>query len=234
MFSVTERINQISQPHGGYINPSLFKVNHLFDSNQVCDISPNYKHIQGLAVDYLTRFMAGDLKENAFSVSLRGADIVSEHDNASYLLNSINGLDVESVIAACQLVGYDVAFRRGPKYFSPVNSINPDKKTICNIIVMVQRSLEFLKNHGPIVKDGFTFEGGYTDVVSSGDGDYLSCDTLWDFKVSQHSPTSKHTLQLLMYYILGFHSIYEEFQYIKKIGIFNPYQNTTYERKRQF
>lgn len=229
MFSVTERINQISQPHGGYINPSLFKVTRFIDDNQTCDIPPNYKHIQGLAVDYLTRFMAGDLKENAFSISLLGADLVSEHDNASCLLNSINGLDVESVFAACQLVGYDIAFRRGPKYFSPVNLINPDKKTICNIIVMVQRSLEFLKNHGPIVKDGFTFEGGYTDVVSSGDGDYLSCDTLWDFKVSQHSPTSKHTLQLLMYYILGFHSIYEELHYIKKIGIFNPYQNTAYE-----
>ena len=49
----------------------------------------------------------------------------------------------------------------------------------------------------------FTFEGGYTNIVSSGDGDYLTEDTLWDFKVSKEEPKSKYTLQLLMYYIMG-------------------------------
>ena len=39
---------------------------------------------------------------------------------------------------------------------------------------MVKRSLAFWKEYGPITKDGFTFEGGYTDIVSSGDGDYLT------------------------------------------------------------
>ena len=48
---------------------------------------------------------------------------------------------------------------------------------------MVLRSLAFIENYGPIIKDGFTFEGGYTDIVSSGDGDYLTENTLWDFKV---------------------------------------------------
>ena len=71
-------------------------------------------------------------------------------------------------------------------------------------------------------KDGFTFEGGYTDIVSSGDGDYLTEDTLWDFKVSKEEPKSKYTLQLLMYYIMGCHSIHPEFQKIEKLGIFNP------------
>ena len=74
----------------------------------------------------------------------------------------------------------------------------------------------------------FTFEGGYTDIVSSGDGDYLTSDTLWDFKVSKDEPKSKHTLQLLMYYIMGTHSIYDEFDTIKKLGIFNPRKNKVY------
>lgn len=229
MFSVTKRIDHILQPRGGYIDPSLFKTTHFDDGKHMYDIPSNYKHIQGLAVDYLTRFMSGCLKENAFRISLWGSDRVSERDNAERLLNSINGLDEKSVYSACQLVGYDIAFRRGPQYFSPVNLIDPGEETIHNIIVMVERSLDFLEKYGPIVKEGFTFEGGYTEVVTSGDGDYLSYDTLWDFKVSQDVPTSKHTLQLLMYYILGIHSIYDEFQYIKKIGIFNPQQNTAYE-----
>lgn len=77
-------------------------------------------------------------------------------------------------------------------------------------------------------KDGFTFEGGYTDIVSSGDGDYLTEDTLWDFKVSKEESKSKYTLQLLMYYIMGCHSIHPEFQKIEKLGIFNPRKNKVY------
>lgn len=229
MFSVTERINQISQPHGGYVNPRTFKVTPIHDGKHVFNILPNYRHIQGLAVDYLTRFMSGRPKEYAFIISLLGAGEVSETDNAKRLLNSIKGLDAKSIYSACQLVGYDIAFRRGSKYFSPVELITPDDNVINNIILMVQRSLVFLQKYGPAVKEGFTFEGGYTEVVSSGDGDYLTSDTLWDFKASQYPPTSNNTLQLLMYYILGFHSVHDEFQYIKKIGIFNPELNTVYE-----
>jgi hypothetical protein len=87
---------------------------------------------------------------------------------------------------------------------------------------MVNRSIHFVKEYGPMVKDGFTFEGGYTNLVSSGDGDYLTEDTLWDFKVSTKEPKSTHTLQLLMYYIMGTHSIHKEFDKIKYIGMFNP------------
>ena len=94
---------------------------------------------------------------------------------------------------------------------------------------MVKRSLAFWKEYGPIIKDGFTFEGGgYTDIVTSGDGDYLTKDTLWDFKVSKEEPKSKYTLQLLMYYIMGCHSKYSEFKKIEKLGIFNPRKNKVY------
>ena len=96
---------------------------------------------------------------------------------------------------------------------------------------MVKRSLAFWKEYGPITKDGFTFEGGYTDIVSSGDGDYLTENTLWDFKVSKEEPRSKYTLQLLMYYIMGCHSIHPEFQKIEKLGIFNPRKNKVYIAK---
>lgn len=90
---------------------------------------------------------------------------------------------------------------------------------------MIQRSLNFFDNYGPIICDGFTFEGGYTPTVSKGDGDFLTEDTLWDFKVSKSRPTNKHTLQLLMYWIMGMHSIHPEFNKIKKIGFFNPRLN---------
>ena len=89
--------------------------------------------------------------------------------------------------------------------------------------------VKFFQEYGPVVCDGFTFEGGgYTDTVDTGDGDFLTEDTLWDFKVSKSKPTNKHTLQLLMYWIMGQHTLREEFRRISKLGIFNPRLNTVY------
>ena len=72
--------------------------------------------------------------------------------------------------------------------------------------------------------------GGYTPVVSSGDGDFLTKDTLWDFKVIKSNPQSKDTLQILMYWIMGQHSGQECFKTIDKIGFFNPRSNIIYTR----
>ncbi len=110
----------------------------------------------------------------------------------------------------------------------PVSKINPDGNTIENIIIMVNRSVNFWHIYGPILLDGFTFEGGYSPIVTAGDGDFLTEDTLWDFKVLKNSPNSKYTLQLLMYYIMGKHSIHKEFASIEYLGIFNPRKNIVY------
>lgn len=79
-----------------------------------------------------------------------------------------------------------------------------------------------------MIETGRGTYGGYTATVSSGDGDFLSEDTLWDFKVSKSKPTSQHTLQLLMYWIMGQHSGQDKFKNITRLGIFNPRLNTVY------
>ena len=76
--------------------------------------------------------------------------------------------------------------------------------------------------------DGMTFEGGYTPTISTGDGDFLTADTLWDFKVSVKPPTNKHTLQALIYWRLGMHSIHPEYQQVENLGFFNPRLGTVY------
>ena len=157
-----------------------------------------------------------------------GSDRVNERKNAEKLISKIKGLDDKSIINACKVVGYDVCFRAGIIGYKPVKEIQPDTETIENIRIMVNRCLAFWKEYGPVEVDGFTFEGGYTEIVSSGDGDYLSQDTLWDLKVSKEAPKNKYTLQLLMYYIMGCHSIHKEFQKIKRLGIFNPRLNKVY------
>lgn len=228
LFSVTTRIKNVRQPRLGYIPVADLNAVEYFDWHRIKKIDSYYKPIQGMVVDYLTRFMNGTPKQIAFQISLMGAEKVDELDNAKELLTRIKGLDEKSILAACQLVGYDVAFRRGPQYFTPIEKIIPDKRVIQNIVVLVNRSITFLKKNGPVVFEGFTFEGSYNDVISSGDGDYLTADTLWDFKVSESKPEINHTLQVLLYYILGIHSVHKEFQTIKKLGIYNPELNTAY------
>lgn len=243
MYSVTKRISMVKQPYGGYLNKKQFEITAIDDGETLNETENIHASLVGLAVDYLTRFMMGTSVEEAFKISLQGAmcldlSLNSATDkkglalkNAKKLLKGIRGLDDESVSNACKLVGYDVCFRAGVVGYKAVEEINPDSDTIGNIVIMVKRSLTFWKEYGPIIKDGFTFEGGYTDIVSSGDGDYLTKDILWDFKVSKDEPKSKHTLQLLMYNIMGCHSIHPEFKKIEKLGIFNPRKNKIYIAK---
>lgn len=228
MYSVTGRIAKIKQPYGGYIKRTDFDVIQLYDHHVLHEVENLHPALVGLIVDYMTRFIMGTPVEEAFKISCIGAHIAKEDEKARELSKSITGLNKESVSAACKLAGYDVCFRAGMSGYKPVSEINPDNNTLENIIVMVNRGVDFWHIYGPVVLDGFTFEGGYSPIVSTGDGDYLTKDTLWDFKVSKNEPNSRHTLQLLMYYIMGKHSIHKEFGSIEYLGLFNPRKNRVY------
>lgn len=256
MASVTGRINAIKQPYGGYIKPSEFDSVVLDDGISLNTDENIHGSVIGMAVDYLTRFTMGTDIVEAFKISLQGAIIAEKlgvkHATrvAKKLIKRIKGINDKSVINACKLVAFDVWFRNpiGAMTAKGYNEINPNKETVENIQTLVKRSIAFFKKYGPITKDGFTFEpskhnesayekmlttrkgkyGGYTAVVDSGDGDFLTTDTLWDFKVSKSKPTNKNTLQLLMYWIMGQHSGQAIFKDITKLGIFNPRLNTVY------
>lgn len=230
MSSVTQRIKEIKQPRGGYVNPKEFSVVHLDDIKELNIYENIHPSIIGTVVDYMTRFMLNGRADHAFKISIMGATIARDTYKASELLTKIKGLDDESIIAACQLTEYDHFFRMGTNIsgFRPINALIPDNNTIDNIRTMVLRSISFFEKYGPITKDGFTFEGAYTDLIDSGDGDFLTKDTLWDFKVSKDNIKPTHTLQLLIYYIMGEYSIYDEFANIKNIGIYNPRLNNVY------
>ena len=228
MASVTQRIKQITQPRGGYLATKLFTRTVLDDGKILNEIENLHASNVGIAVDYLSRFMLGEPLEKAFAISLMGARLIGEINNASLLLSKISGLDDNSIICACKLSGYDVCYRASIMGFKPVSLINPDENTISNIRIMVERSLAFFDKYGPITYSGFTFEGGYTDFVNAGDGDFCTKNTIWDFKVSKKHITPAHTLQILMYYIMGKHSTHDFFNKIERLGFFNPRLNTVY------
>lgn len=256
MASVTRRIKAVKQPRGGYLKLSSFEVVNMFDGVTLYfeeNVSPV---IVGLAVDYLSRFNMGSTLTDAFHISLLGVNaakklgIKNADKIADMLMSHITGLDDESVIYACKMVSFDVWFR-SPKsavVSTSFTEINPDPATILNIQTMVKRTMTLFEKYGPVVKDGFNFSpahsdtkafndfffshkgsyGGYTPTVHAGDGDFLTKDTLWDIKVSTSKPTSSHTLQLLMYWIMGQHSGQEVFKSITKVGLFNPRLNEAY------
>lgn len=224
--SVTQRIKQVKQPRGGYINPKELTVVSLGDDADALNPVENvHASLMGLAVDYMTRFMTGSSAADAFFISLSGAQRINEMDLAQKLLADIKGLDDNSIVCAVKLVGFDVCYRAGAMGYKSVQDINPDVDTIENVRVMVQRAMHFFDVYGPKVMDDFTFEGGYTPTVSTGDGDFLTADTLWDFKVSKVPVKKEYTLQLLMYWRMGLHSVHPEFHDVKYLGIYNPRTN---------
>lgn len=230
MCSVTQRISKIKQPRGGYIKPKQFEQTML-DGGGIDELHPKENVSPGLVgtvVDYLTRFMSGTSAEEAFKFSRMGADIVQQIDLFESLIPNVRGLDDDSIKAAVKLSRFDSAYRAGYIAYGPVKDITPDEYTIENIRVMVERSLRFFEQYGPKVLDGLTFEGGYTGYVATGDGDFLTNDTLWDFKVSKLKLQSKYTLQLLMYWRMGLHSIHPEYENVKYLGVYNPRMNVVY------
>ena len=254
MASVTGRIKEIKQPRGGYIKVSAFDTIPM-DDDVILNSEENISaSVIGMAVDYLTRFVMGNDIKEAFKISLLGAKVAESYQKnsitvANKLLKGIKGLDDNSIINACKLVTFDVWYRNinGALICKGYGEINPDKLTIENIKTLVNRSITFFEKYGPVLQDGFDFlpenadrslyekmlktggsYGGDTVTVEAGDGDFLTDDTLWDFKVSKSKPTNKHTLQLLMYWIMGKHSGKSIFNNITKLGIFNPRLNIVY------
>ncbi|MBR3099635.1 MAG: hypothetical protein IKH18_08715 [Clostridia bacterium] len=236
--SVTQRIGMIKQPRGGYLPPSMFREIYLESEEYLYPIvlEPEelypeenvFPSLVGTAVEYLGKFMAGVPKEEAFRISIKGARRIGEEENAEQLLKEIQNLDENSVKSALKIATYDTATRGRIREVIPTRAINPDKKTIKNAKIMVKRFLSFLDKYGPMVLSGFNFEGGYSETVDRGDADFSTADTIWDMKVLRGAITTKHTLQLLMYWIMGERSVHPELHNIKHLGIFNPRKNLVY------
>ncbi len=256
MASVTQVSKTIQQPRGGYLPIKLFETIKFDDGMELMPDEGLQGSIIGAAVEYLTAYMFGEELERCFEVALLGAEISEEFGVfegtkvAKRYIAGVNGLDDDSIIHTCKLAAFDV-WARNPMAGMLANryyEIHPDEPDIENIRTLVKRSVALLDQYGGIVSHGFSFEpagsdakqyelwrnqlngnfGGYTPTVDSGDGDFLTKDTIWDCKVLKSKFTSKHTLQILMYWIMGQHSGQEIFKPIKRIGFYNPRLNIAY------
>ena len=193
--AVTTRIRMVDQPPEGLLPLSLFGRTPLPDRTALHPrtmetVAPD---LAGLYVDYMTRIAMGAPKRVAFRIPLLGARLVGQGEYAESLLSRMVDFAFPSARAACLLLDFDAASRRGPQYWRPRRMV-PDAATYFNLTRMVARSRVFLDEYGPVVWEGFDFEGGYTDRITSGSGDFLTGDTLWDFKVSGYPPNPRYTV----------------------------------------
>jgi len=234
MVSVTQRIKQVKQPRGGYINPRAMEVRYLARDGAAALVDHTSENIHaslvGMAVDYLSRWSLDHqnlphipVAQYAFNISCAGASKLDRQLGTNHaertadlcrLIDQSRDFNPDvptpptpaAIVAAVELASFDVAFRAGVQAYNPDANTMPDATTIQHIATMVDRSLDFFRQYGPVLVDSFTMGAGYTDTVDSGDGDFVTRDTLWDFKVSVNPPTNAHTLQLLMYWLMARHS----------------------------
>lgn len=229
MATVTSRVKSIKQPRGGYLPISFFKEIKLDDKHELNANENVHPTLIGTAVDYLTRYMISNDKKQAFSISLKGARNAGLDLEAKMFLSMIKGLGRDSITSALNLVQFDQFYRTS---FSGddlcLEEILPNIETINNIKIMVNRTLNVFNKNSSEVLFNITFDGGYTRTISNGDADFIIKDTIWDIKVLKNNITTIHTLQLLVYYVMGMHSKNNYFKSIKNLGIFNPRKNVIY------
>lgn len=228
--TVTQRAFNYKQPHGGFIPVRKFLKTQL-DDNFLIEQGNVSPQIMGIAVDYLTRYALGTPPKAAFDISLLGARNLNKENVALKLLDQVDGLSDQSIISAINLARFDVYYRNPMGYREEYTEVIPVHNSIVATRIMVERSVDVLLRHGPLIKTGITFEEGYTNLVSSGDADFLTKDTLWDLKALSYPINKNYTLQLFIYYLMGLKSDNENFANVKFIAIYNPKLNIVYKHK---
>lgn len=128
--AVTTRIRMVGQPPEGLLPLSLFGRTPLPDRmalhpRSMETVAPD---LAGLYVDYMTRIAMGAPKRVAFRIPLLGARLVGQGEYAESLLSRMVDFAFPSARAACLLLDFDAAARRGPQYWKPRRMV-PDAAT---------------------------------------------------------------------------------------------------------
>ena len=231
------------QPYGGYIPTKDLTEEPLTDEplyrsllETSCKMGTLTPQSLGLVFDYILRtdlaVMAGsdpvDAVLNAFEVSFLGAKLINKIDDALTLGQKIADLYgkkkkklAKIAQVASELVVYDAVFRAG--YYNPDAEPPRVSEGDKNALELMLGATEvYLLEKERLVSLGYGFRALEAEKVAPSDGDILTVDSLIDLKCSIKKPTSKHTLQLILYYILGLHEMSTEFKRLKYLKIVNP------------
>ena len=231
------------QPYGGFIPPKEMEREILSNDPLYMDLVDRgckngglQPQALGLVFDYILRtelaiFSGVGLADaiiNAFKVSCLGAKLAHKEKKALALVSKLASLDEKKkknykkiFQVASELVVFDAVYRAG--YYNPdaeKPKVNDSDEFALSL--MLNATEDYLLEKQKLVSLGFEFTARGAENVTPSDGDILTTESLIDIKCSINKPTSKHTLQLLLYYILGLHEYPEVFKSLKYIKILNP------------
>ena len=229
MSTVKSVIKNVHQPKNGLLPIAVFEKIQLKDTSQNITVNSNIKSIIDLAVEYLTRFLIKKDVESAFETSFKGAMLLGEEKKAKDLARKITGLDDQTIIAALDLVAYNVVVTNSIVDYKPINSSDIDYNTIRAIKVMVTRAYTFLTRYGSKVIYNHSLEGGYSDTVLDGNIPFVTFESILMLSFGDSDPTEEETLELLTYYVMATKSIYPALHTLKYVSFFNPLTNTFYK-----
>lgn len=102
------------------------------------------------------------------------------------------------------------------------------KEELQDILVLFMRTQSWISTFDDVTPMYKFKPYGYNNTVTSGEGDFCTKNTLWDLKVSNGEPTTKDTLQLLIYYIMAKHSGNKLYKDVDSVGVYNPRLDTTW------
>ena len=253
--TVSQICKSIDQPRGGYLPLRVFtKENGTNTEELKFDMLPVYV---GKIVDALLKMTFGVEVEEVLKFSKSAYDdrvmhlahifYTDEDDikrtdasNGFYVLQEyikekpLNKDSYADIIKALYKVfQYDI-WTANPEYARQVARTDYKPKEcsvndISNILVLFIRTLDWIdrKASRRVVSNYKFYPNGYTEEVKYGIGDFILDNTLFELKCVQNV-TTKHTLQLLIYYCMALHSNNKVYKYIDELSIYNPLLDTSY------
>lgn len=213
---ISRYVKEIKQPKGGLV-PVKYMEQIKFDDGKVLGDEENIgPGLIGTTVDYVTRKLLLPSLDADMTAYLEGSRQVRRYDTAEAYLNEIKNLSDKSLDAAIRFCGFDVINKASIQYYTDIEKLRPNKQTLENVRVMVQRCFDFFEKAGPIANHGVAVRKlGFFGAV-----DYVTQDSLYDLKTTKNRITSKDVLQAVIYGKLV--------SKCKRVGIFNPRQNIAY------
>lgn len=225
--TITTLANNVKQPRGGYLPVKLFKETHYESENELFPDENGSKSLIGTTEDNMTRVLLGAIPEKVFEPASFG--MMAIKDLNFDLIDEVTGLDDDSILAAYQLSFYEQIYRSGYKPTMDFELELPNEHMVENIREMINRSLLYFKQQSKVTKVGETLSIKCNVGNIHGDYDYLTEDSLIDMKVLNKKITNKHTLQIILYWIIGMKSKKKRFNNVKYLKFYNPRLNVEYQ-----
>lgn len=219
--NVTGRIDTVKQPRGGYLPLKSFAVEQ-YDEMVNLDYKSEgiWPTVSGNVVEKLVGLKLGVRPDWLFSKSLnqakkRDASLLARTNE---LIDRVSSSKSHEVSRELVLNVTELQYTENLVWAdSPFTS--PSKIGLDSMNRLADNTIKLLKPYGSLHDWNFHITK-YNTTVGLGDGDFCTGDTLWDLKVSVKPFTSKHTLQILSYYLLT------DLPKITHIGLINPRRGT--------